>query len=82
MRERHDDTRSSAFDVLEKLVLLGALGLIATPALKGIAYRWRVKNPRALCDAAVDASLDDTYPASDPPAGRFVDIPENRKDGQ
>ena len=70
---------SSAFDALETLALLGAIGLIAAPAIKGIAYRWRLRNPLASSDAAVDESLDDTFPASDPPAGRFVDIPENRK---
>lgn len=79
MREPHHDSRSSAFNVLEKLALLGALGLIAAPALKGIAYRWRVRNPRALREEAIDESLVETFPASDPPAGRFVDIPENRK---
>jgi hypothetical protein len=72
--------RRSALDALETLALIGALGLIVSPALKGIAYRWRVRNPLATSDAAVDESLDDTFPASDPPAGRFVDIPENRKE--
>jgi hypothetical protein len=76
MSRRH---RSAAFDALETLALVGALGLIASPALKGILYRWRVRHPLATSDAAVDESLDDTFPASDPPAGRFVDIPENRK---
>ncbi len=72
--------RSAAFDALETLALVSALGLIAAPALKGIAYRWRLQHPQARSDAAVDESLEDTFPASDPPAGRFVDIPENRKD--
>jgi hypothetical protein len=71
--------RSAAFDALETIALVGALGLIAAPALKGILYRWRVRNPLAASDAAVDESLEETFPASDPPAGRFVDIPENRK---
>ncbi|HEY6644226.1 hypothetical protein [Povalibacter sp.] len=74
--------RSAAFDALETLALVGALGLIVAPALKGIAYRWRLRNPQAASEAAVDESLDDTFPASDPPSGRFVDIPENRKDPQ
>jgi hypothetical protein len=71
--------RSAAFDALETLALVGALGLIVSPALKGIVYRWRVRNPLAASDASVDESLDETFPASDPPAGRYVDIPENRK---
>ena len=81
MRRRHRPDRSSAFDLLEKLALLGAIGLIAAPALKGIAYRWRMRNPVAAKEPAVDGALDDTFPASDPPAVRFVDIPENRKNG-
>ncbi len=71
--------RRSAFDALETLALVGALGLILSPALKGIAYRWRVQHPKARSDAAIDEALEDTFPASDPPASRFVDIPENRK---
>lgn len=71
--------RSPAFDSLETLALLGALGLIAAPALKGIANRWRLRHPRAASESAVDQSLEETFPASDPPAGRYVDIPENRK---
>lgn len=83
MRRRNyqDRPRSAAFDALEKLALLGAIGLIAAPALKGIAYRWRMRNPAAAQESAVDEALEDTFPASDPPAGRFVDIPENRKNG-
>ena len=80
----HDyDTRdvSSArrFDSLETLALLGAAALIALPAIKGISRRWRTRNPIARSEPAVDESLMDTFPASDPPASRFVDIPENRK---
>ncbi len=70
---------SSAFDTIETLALLGALGMIVSPALKGIAYRWRMHHPRASSNAAIDEALEDTFPASDPPASRFVDIPENRK---
>ena len=71
--------RSSAFNALESLVLLGALALIATPAIKGIARRYRVHHPHAACENQVDKSLKDTYPASDPPAQRYVDIPVNRR---
>ena len=31
-------------------------------------------------EASVDESLKDTFPASDAPAGRYVDIPSNRRD--
>ena len=71
--------RRTAFDALETIALVGAIGLILSPALKGITYRWRLQHPKASSDAAIDEALDETFPASDPPASRFVDIPENRK---
>lgn len=88
--ERHEDdfdddyepvARPSrpVFDALESIVLLGALALIAMPAIRGIARRYRVRNPIAADEAQVDESLKETYPASDPPATRYVDIPSNRR---
>ena len=79
MYESDEESGRSALDVVETLALLGALALIAAPAVKGIARRWRIRYPRAMSEAAIDESLDETYPASDPPASRYVDIPENRK---
>jgi hypothetical protein len=64
---------------LETAALLGAAVLVAWPAAKGIARRWRVRHPKAECEPAIDKSLKDTYPASDPPAQRYVDIPINRR---
>ena len=85
--ERDDDDlddyvprRRSALDVVESVLLLGALALIAMPAIKGIARRYRVRNPIAACEDQVDESLKETFPASDPPAARYVDIPINRRD--
>lgn len=75
----HQDS-SHGFDLVETLALIGALGLIVSPAIKGINYRWRKKYPSAMRESAIDESLQETFPASDPPAGRFVDIPENRKE--
>lgn len=72
--------RRSALDVVESVLLLGALALIAMPAIKGIARRYRVRNPVAACEDQVDESLKETFPASDPPAARYVDIPVNRRD--
>jgi hypothetical protein len=72
--------RRSALDTVESLLLIGALALIATPAIKGISRRYRVRHPAAAAEERVDDSLNDTYPASDPPASRFVDIPSNRRD--
>ncbi len=71
--------RRSALDTVESLVLIGALALIAAPAIKGIARRYRVHHPHAALDSEVDKSLKDTYTASDPPAQRYVDIPVNRR---
>ena len=71
--------RRSALDTVESVLLLGALALIATPAIKGITRRYRVRHPAAACEMEVDKSLKDTYPASDPPAQRYVDIPINRR---
>lgn len=73
-------TRSRSFmGAMESLLLLGALALIATPAIRGIARRYRVRRPLAADEGAVDKSLKDTFPASDPPATRYVDIPINRR---
>lgn len=71
--------RRSFFDAVESIVLLGALALIATPAIKGIARRYRVRHPVAADEDQVDESLKETYPASDPPATRYMDIPSNRR---
>jgi hypothetical protein len=66
-------------DGLQTLALLGAIALIAAPALKSVSRRWRQRHPQAVTEPAIDKSLKDTYPASDPPASRYFDIPENRK---
>ena len=66
-------------DGLQTLALLGALALIAAPAYKSISRRWRLRHPQALSEPSIDKTLKDTYPASDPPASRYFDIPENRK---
>jgi hypothetical protein len=77
--DRRPRRRRSAFDALESVFLLGTLALIALPAIKGIARRYRVRNPIAADNDHVDESLKETFPASDPPASRFVDIPANRR---
>ena len=74
-----DDSDSRNGSLLETLLLIGALGLIAAPAIKGISRRWRVRHPAASQEAAIDESLEETFPASDPPASRYFDIPENSK---
>jgi len=72
--------RRSIFDAVESVLLIGALALIAMPAIKGIARRYRIRNPIAADEASVDESLKETFPASDAPASRYVDIPSNRRD--
>lgn len=64
---------------LQTVALLGAAALVAWPAARGIVRRWRVRHPKAEGEPAIDKSLKDTYPASDPPASRYVDIPINRR---
>ena len=71
--------RRSALDTIESVLLLGALALIAMPAIKGIARRYGVQHPAAAHEPEVDESLKETFPASDPPAARYVDIPVNRR---
>ncbi|HEY7639924.1 MAG TPA: hypothetical protein VH814_09385 [Steroidobacteraceae bacterium] len=65
------------FALLETVALLSAAVLIATPACQGIARRWRLRHPRASREPAIDEQLQETYPASDPPASRYFDIPSN-----
>ena len=78
MRDSYEARRSHT-SLAETLALLGATVLIAWPACRGIARRWRVRHPLARRDSAIDESLKETFPASDPPATRYVDIPQNRR---
>jgi hypothetical protein len=79
MQRSHTITHRSQFGGLEAVALLSAAILIAIPAYTGISRRWRLRNPRARCETAIDKQLKDTYPASDPPASRYFDIPVNRR---
>jgi hypothetical protein len=74
----YDEPRSS-FDSVRTLALLGAVALIAAPAITTMVRRWRSRQEVAASEPAVDKTLKDTYPASDPPASRYFDIPENRR---
>jgi hypothetical protein len=73
------ETRRRGVSGIQVIALVGALTLIAAPAIQAFSRRWRSRHPTALTEPAIDKSLQDTYPASDPPASRFFDIPENRK---
>lgn len=61
------------------LALAGAVALIAVPAIKRLSRRWTITHPQAQKEPAIDESLEETYPASDPPASRYFDIPVNRR---
>lgn len=86
MRDYDDDdsddlhaTPRRGLGTLGSLALIGAVALIVAPAIKSISRKWRVRHPLAAQEAAIDESLDETYPASDPPASRYVDVPDNRR---
>jgi hypothetical protein len=64
---------------IERAALVSAAVLIALPVCRGIVRRWRIRHPEAEREPAIDKALQDTYPASDPPAQRYVDIPINRR---
>jgi hypothetical protein len=71
-------TRSGS-GTFSKLLLVSAIGALAYPAAKEIYRRWRIKHPVATAEPEIDTALQQTFPASDPPASRYVDIPENRR---
>lgn len=72
------DRRSYA-KVLGALAVAGAIALIAAPMIRKLNRRWAINHPQAQKEPAIDKSLKDTYPASDPPASRYFDIPVNRR---
>jgi hypothetical protein len=78
MQPATTESRSSR-DALQTIALLGAAILITWPACKGIARRWRIRHPVAKREPEIDKQLKDTFPASDPPASRYFDIPVNRR---
>jgi hypothetical protein len=89
MRDHYADDDDSYMDMepqergglggLQALALLGAIALIAAPVIKSLSQRRRVRQQAEASEPAIDKTLKDTYPASDPPASRYFDIPENRK---
>lgn len=64
---------------LRSIVLAGAITLLAAPAVTTLLRRWRTRQEAARTEPAVDKTLKDSFPASDPPASRYFDIPENRQ---
>jgi hypothetical protein len=73
--------RRRGLSAAQKAALGGAIALVAAPAIKVISQSLRERwlRPQTKTEAAVDKTLKDTYPASDPPASRYFDIPVNRQ---
>ena len=78
MRAESAVTRSGT-GTFSKLLLVSAISALAYPTAKEIYRRWRIKYPVAGAELGIDTALQQTFPASDPPASRYVDIPENRR---
>ena len=72
------ETHSTGLGSLRTIALIGAVALIAAPAITMFARRWRSQQNAALTEPSIDKTIKDSYPASDPPASRYFDIPENR----
>ena len=72
------ETEERSFGGLRTIAVVGAIALIAAPAIMSFARRWREKQSSAKTEPAIDKTLKDSFPASDPPASRYFEIPENR----
>jgi hypothetical protein len=79
MNDYEPPYRDRGTSVARSLLLLGAVGLIAAPFVRTLRSRWNVQKATARTEEAVDKTLKDTYPASDPPASQYFDIPSNRQ---
>ena len=72
------ESEQRSFNSLQAVALVGAVALIAAPFIATFARRWRSQQEAAKTEPQIDKTLKDTFPASDPPASRYFDIPENR----
>jgi hypothetical protein len=77
--DAYSSRTSSNWNSLQTIALVGAVALIATPLIRSLLERRRSDQFAAIEEPAIDKTLKDTYPASDPPASRYFDIPENRR---
>lgn len=71
--------RGSVYTAARKLLVAGAVGFLVAPAVIAAGRRLMKKKELVQADARVDENLKETFPASDPPAQHFVDIPVNRR---
>ena len=72
------ESEQRTFSSLQTIALVGAVALISAPFIATFARRWRSQQDLAKTEPEIDKTLKDSYPASDPPASRYFDIPENR----
>ena len=79
MNEYEPPYRDRGTGLARSLLFLGAVGLIAAPLVRNLRSRWQIQKDTARTEAAVDKPLQDTFPASDPPASQYFDIPANRQ---
>jgi hypothetical protein len=73
------ETTERSFGGMRTIAMLGAVALIAAPAITSFVRRWRTKQNAARTEPEIDKTLQDTFPASDAPASRYFDIPANRQ---
>ena len=68
---------------MQRAALGGAIALIAAPTIRIVATNLRrrmaERPPQQEKDSTTDKTLKDTFPASDPPASNYYDIPANRQ---
>ena len=72
--------RAPALNTTQKVLLAGAVALAAQPAIRILSHRLkRAQNDEGTLEKSLDKALKDTFPASDPPASHYYDIPVNRQ---
>jgi hypothetical protein len=72
--------RQPALSPAQKVLLAGAVALVAQPAIRILSQRLRrTQDEGSTLEKSVDKTLKDTFPASDPPASHYYDIPVNRR---
>jgi hypothetical protein len=72
--------KEPALSTTQKVLLAGAVALVVQPAIRILSHKLkRTQADAAKLENSVDKTLKDTFPASDPPASHYYDIPVNRQ---
>ena len=71
--------REPALNATQKVLLAGAVALAAQPVIRMLSHKLRRVRDEQMLEKSVDKTLKDTFPASDPPASHYYDIPVNRR---